>query len=143
LQSLRGTGKKNSSWRKVLERNLNKTSNQIDNISTNLLYNVRPHSWRRAFITRIQKKIGNNLPIPPKNPYRPNKSFTKIAILENEKFHVEKMKLKTLPVTSRIRRQCRLRKTSKHVLKLKQNHNTGIDELACPLCENLIHQWKD
>jgi hypothetical protein len=90
---------------------------------------------------RELKKIGLNLPIPPKILTDQTKSFTKVAQLENERevLYVEKNEIENA-ISSLLSNSDDSLDYAKHLrqTKAKQKYNTTIDELACPLCDNSV-----
>jgi DNA-binding XRE family transcriptional regulator len=90
---------------------------------------------------RELKKIGLNLPIPPKILADQTKSFTKVAQLENERevLYVEKNEIENA-ISSLLSNSDDSLDYAKHLrqTKAKQNYNTSITELACPLCDNSV-----
>ncbi len=137
------TERKITAEQKVLERIQQKTSNQIDNIrdQIQIYYTMLDLTLEEGLSLRELKKIGLNLPIPPKILTDQTKSFSKIAQLENERelLYIEKNEIENA-ISSLLSNSDDSLEYAKHLrqTKAKQNYNTSIDELACPLCDNSV-----
>lgn len=143
VKLIKETERKILAEEKVLERIQQKTSNQIDNIREHIqtYYTMLDITLEEGLSLRELKKIGLNLPIPPKILTDQTKSFTKVAQLENERevLYVEKNEIENA-ISSLLSNSDDSLDYAKHLrqTKAKQNYNTSIDELACPLCDNSV-----
>lgn len=143
VKLIKDTERKIIAEEKVLERIQEKTSNQIDNIrdQIQIYFTMLDLTLEEGLSLRELKKIGLNLPIPPKILSDQTKSFTKIAQLENERevLYVEKNEIENA-ISSLLLNSDDSLDYAKHLrqTKAKQNYNTTIDELACPLCDNSV-----
>jgi len=143
VKLIKDTERKIAAEQKVLERIRQKRSNQIDNIrdQIQIYYAMLDLTLEEGLSLRELKKIGLNLPIPPKILTDQTKSFTKLAQLENERevLYIEKNEIENA-ISSLLSNSDDSLDYAKHLrqTKAKQNYNTSIDELACPLCENSV-----
>ena len=143
VKLIKDTERKIIAEEKVLERIQQKTSNQIDNIrdQIQIYYTMLDLTLEEGLSLRELKKIGINLPIPPKILTDQTKSFTKITQLENEReiLYVEKNEIENA-ISSLQSNSGDSLDYAKHLrqTKAKQNYNTSIDELACPICQNSV-----
>ena len=143
VKLIKDTERKITAEQKVLERIQQKTSNQIDNIrdQIQIYYTMLDLTLEEGLSLRELKKIGLNLPIPPKILTDQTKSFTKLAQLENERevLYIEKNEIENA-ISSLLSNSDDSLDYAKHLrqTKAKQNYNTSIDELACPLCDNSV-----
>ena len=143
VKLIKETERKITAEEKVLARIQQKTSNQIDNIrdQVQIYYTMLDLTLEEGLSLRELKKIGLNLPIPPKILTDQTKSFTKIAQLENERevLYVEKNEIENA-ISSILSNSVDSLDYAKHLrqTKAKQNYNISIDELACPLCDNSV-----
>lgn len=143
VKLIKETERKILAEEKVLERIQQKTSNQIDNIrdQIQIYYTMLDLTLEEGLSLRELKKIGLNLPVPPKILTDQTKSFTKVAQLENERevLYVEKNEIENA-ISSLLSNSDDSLDYAKHLrqTKAKQNYNTLIDELACPLCDNSV-----
>ena len=128
---------------KVLERIQQKSSNQKDNIRNQIqiYYTMLDLTLEKELSLGELKRIGLNLPIPPKILTDQTKSYTKVAQLENERelLYVEKNEIENA-ISSLLSNSDDSLDYAKHLkqTKAKQKYNTTIDELVCPLCDNSI-----
>lgn len=143
VKLIKETERKILAEEKVLERIQQKKSNQIDNIrdQIQIYYTMLDLNLEEGLSLRELKKIGLNLPVPPKILTDQTKSFTKVAQLENERevLYVEKNEIENA-ISSLLSNSDDSLDYAKHLrqTKAKQNYNTSIDELACPLCDNSV-----
>ena len=143
VKLIKETERKITAEQKVLERIQQKTSNQADNIrdQIQIYYSMLDLTLEEGLSLRELKKIGLNLPIPPKILADQTKSFTKVTQLENERevLYVEKNEIENA-ISSLLSNSDDSLDYAKHLRKTKarQNYNTKIDELACPLCDNSV-----
>lgn len=143
VKLIKETERKILAEEKVLERIQQKTSNQIDNIrdQIQIYYTMLDLTLEEGLSLRELKKIGLNLPVPPKILTDQTKSFTKVAQLENERevLYVEQNEIENA-ISSLLSNSDDSLDYAKHLrqTKAKQNYNTSIDELACPLCDNKV-----
>jgi hypothetical protein len=143
VKLIKETERKIIAEQKVLERIQQKTENQTDNIrdQIQIYYTMLDLTLEEGLSLRELKKIGLNLPIPPKILTDQTKSFTKVAQLENERevLYVEKNEIENA-ISSLLSNSDDSLDYAKHLrqTKAKQKYNTTIDELACPLCDNSV-----
>lgn len=143
VKLIKETERKIKAERKVLERIQQKSANQTDNIrdQIQIYYTMLDLTLEEGLSLRELKKIGLNLPIPPKILTNQTKSFTKVAQLENERevLYVEKTEIENA-ISSLLSNSDDSLDYAKHLrkTKAKQKYNTAIDELACPLCDNSV-----
>lgn len=143
VKLIKETERKITAEEKVLARLQEKKSNQIDNIrdQIQIYYTMLDLTLEEGLSLRELKKIGLNLPIPPKILTDQTKSFTKLAQLENERemFYVEKNEIENA-ISSLLSNSEDSLDYAKHLKQTnaKQKYNTSIDELACPLCNNSV-----
>ncbi|CAA0178098.1 DUF3732 domain-containing protein [Tenacibaculum maritimum] len=140
---IKETERKITAEEKVLARIQEKKSNQIDNIrdQIQIYYTMLDLTLEEGLSLRELKKIGLNLPIPPKILTDQTKSFTKLAQLEKERevLYVEKIEIENA-ISSLLSNSENSLGYAKHLKQTnaKQKYNTSIDELACPLCDNSV-----
>ncbi|REH55975.1 AAA domain-containing protein [Tenacibaculum gallaicum] len=143
VKLIKETERKITAEEKVLARIQGKKSNQIDNIrdQIQIYYTMLDLTLEEGLSLRELKKIGLNLPVPPKILTDQTKSFSKIAQLENERevLYVEKNEIESA-ISSLLSNSEDSLDYAKHLrqTKAKQNYNTSIEELACPLCDNSV-----
>ncbi|WP_440880292.1 DUF3732 domain-containing protein [Tenacibaculum sp. C7A-26P2] len=143
VKLIKETERKIKAEEKVLARIQENKTNQIDNIrdQIQIYYTMLDLTLEEGLSLRELKKIGLNLPIPPKILTDQTKSFTKLAHLENERevLYVEKNEIEKA-ISSLLSNSEDSLAYAKHLrqTKAKQNYNTSIDELACPLCDNSV-----
>lgn len=143
VKLVKETERKIKAEQKVLERIKQKATNQADNIKDQIqiYYTMLDLTLEEGLTLRELKKIGLNLPIPPKILTSQTKSYTKITKLENERevLYVEKNEIENA-ISSLLSNSDDSLDYAKHLrqTKAKQNYNTSIDELACPLCDNSV-----
>lgn len=143
VKLIKDTERKITAEKKVLERIQEKTSSQTNNIrdQIQIYYTMLDLTLEEELSLRELKKIGLNLPIPPKILSDQTKAYTKVAQLENERevLYVEKNEIENA-ISSLLSNSVDSLDYAKHLrqTKAKQNYNTSIDELACPLCDNSV-----
>ncbi|WBL26783.1 DUF3732 domain-containing protein [Zunongwangia sp. HGR-M22] len=143
VKLIKETERKIKAEEKILARLQEKKSNQIDNIrdQIQIYYTMLDLTLEEGLSLRELKKIGLNLPIPPKILTDQTKSFTKLAQLENERevLYVEKNAIENA-ISSLLSNSEDSLDYAKHLKQTnaKQKYNTSIDELACPLCNNSV-----
>lgn len=143
VKLIKETERKIIAEEKVLERIQQKTSNQIDNIrdQIQIYYTMLDLTLEEGLSLSELKKIGLNLPVPPKILADQTKSFAKIAQLENERevLYVDKNEIENA-ISSLLSNSDDSLDYAKHLrqTKSKQNYNTTTDELACPLCYSSV-----
>jgi len=143
VKLIKETERKIIAEEKVLERIQQKTSNQIDNIrdQIQIYYTMLDLTLEEGLSLSELKKIGLNLPSPPKILTDQTKSFTKIAQLQNERevIYVEKNEIENA-ISSLLSNSDDSLDYAKHLrqTKAKQNYNNIKNELACPLCDNSV-----
>ena len=143
VKQIKETERKIIAEEKVLKRIQEKSLNQTDNIrdQIQIYYTMLDLILEEGLSLRELKKIGLNLPIPPKILADQTKSYTKIAQLENERevLYVEKNEIENA-ISTLLSNSDDSLDYAKHLrqTKAKQNYNTTIDELACPLCDNSV-----
>ncbi len=143
MKLIKETERKITAEEKILARIQEKKSNQIDNIrdQIQIYYTMLDLTLEEGLSFRELKKIGLNLPIPPKILTDQTKSFTKLAQLENKRelLYVEKNEIENA-IASLLSNSEDSLGYAKHLKETnaKQKYNTSIDELACPLCDNSV-----
>ncbi|WP_159023587.1 DUF3732 domain-containing protein [Formosa sp. L2A11] len=143
VKLIKETERKIIAEQKVLERIQQKTTNQAENIrdQIQIYYTMLDLTLKEGLSLRELKKIGLNLPIPPKILTDQTKSFTKVAQLENERevLYVEKNEIENA-ISSLQSNSGDSLDYAKHLrqTKAKQNYNTSKSELSCPLCDNSV-----
>lgn len=148
VKLIKETERKITAEEKVLARIQEKKSNQIDNIrdQIQIYYTMLDLTLEEGLSLSKLKKIGSNLPTPPKILADQTKSFTKLAQLENERemLYVEKNEIENA-ISNLLSNSDDSLDYAKHLKQTnaKQKYNTSIDELACPLCDNSVSHISD
>lgn len=133
---------------KAIERIQQKTKNQSNNLREliQLYYSMLDITLEEGVSLRELKEIGQNLPIPPKILANQSKSFAKITQLENERevLYLEKSEIEKA-ITSLLSNSDSSLDYAKHLrqIKAKQNYNTDIQDLTCPLCDNSVTELNE
>ncbi|WP_165731204.1 DUF3732 domain-containing protein [Polaribacter sp. 20A6] len=143
VKLIKDTERQITAEEKVLKRIQQKTSSQQDNIRNQIqiYYTMLDLTLEKELSLGELKRIGLNLPIPPKILTDQTKSYTKVAQLENERelLYVEKNEIENA-ISSLLSNSDDSLDYAKHLrqTKAKQKYNTTIVKLTCPLCDNSV-----
>jgi len=148
VKQIKDTERKITAEQKILERIQQKTKDQSNNISEQIqmYYSMLDITLEEDLSFRELKKIGGNLPTPPKILADQSKSFTKITQLENERevLYVERNEIEKA-ISSLLSNSDDSLDYAKQLrqAKAKQNYNIDSNDLACPLCDNPVTEISD
>ncbi len=143
VKLIKETERKIKAEEKILERIKEKSTKQADNIrdQIQIYYTMLDLTLEEGLSLRELRKIGLNLPTPPKILTDQTKSYTKLTQLENERevLYVEKNEIENA-ISSLLSNSDDSLDYAKHLrqTKAKQNYNTSKNELSCPLCDNSV-----